>query len=368
MTTSPYPGEAEREREIEELARQAGAEVQAIGASVEGRALHVVRVPCTGEGPWQNAMDLQARSDRLGVDPASGAAGAGEDLKRPPRESQGASHFAMHLEAAVGAEPRRVLVHANIHGPEWIASRVAMGVLERLARGNEDAQQLRARAEIWVLPCINVDGFARVERQRGMGTLKELRTNSHGVDLNRNFPVPTAPLPWLARHVSARFAGSGSSDPRRATYRGTEPLCEPEARAVAELCRQQSFVASAGLHSFMGTCIPPCVTTSEEARAYRGLARALRRGQAGARYWTLASRALDVFTGELEDYLHHELACWAMTIECFSLGQSIAQHVRAPSLFWRFNPHDSARVVDNDAPGVIAFLSAALDVPHPRRR
>ena len=51
------------------------------------------------EGPSQNAMDLQSRSDRFGVGPASGAAGAGGGLKRPPRESQGASHFAMHLEA-----------------------------------------------------------------------------------------------------------------------------------------------------------------------------------------------------------------------------------------------------------------------------
>ena len=50
------------------------------------------------EGPSQNAMDLQSRSDRLGVGPSSGSAGAGGGLQRPPRESQGASQFAMHLE------------------------------------------------------------------------------------------------------------------------------------------------------------------------------------------------------------------------------------------------------------------------------
>lgn len=314
MTTSPYPGEHERERELDDLAAQAGGSVVEIGRSVEGRTLRAARVPSTAAG-----------------------------------------------------DVPRVLVNANIHGPEWIGSRVAMSVLERLARNEQDARELRARAEVWVIPCVNVDGFARVERQGGVGALKELRTNARGVDLNRNFPLPSAPLSWFGRNVSARFAGSGSNDPRRATYRGTGPLSEPEARALAALCREQRFVASAGLHSFMGTCIPPCVTTSQEARAYRSLAMAFSRAQRRTRYWRLANRAFDVFTGELEDHLHHDLGCWALTIECFSVGQSIAQHARAPSLFWRFNPHERAPVVDNDAPAVVAFLRAALELPHPRR-
>jgi hypothetical protein len=60
------------------------------------RAMPTPEVPA--EGPSQNAMALQSRSDRLGVGPASGSAGAGGGLRRPPREAQGASHFAMHLE------------------------------------------------------------------------------------------------------------------------------------------------------------------------------------------------------------------------------------------------------------------------------
>lgn len=295
----------------------AGGDVVTVGASVEGRPIRAARVPSTA------------------------------------------------------ANAPRVLVNANIHGPEWIGSRTAMSVLERVARNAEDAaRDLRARAEVWVLPCINVDGFARVERAGGVGTLKQLRTNANGVDLNRNFPLPPATtieeLSWFSRHISPLFAGSGSNDPARATYRGTGALSEPEARAVSELCGAQKFVAAVGLHSFMGTCIPPCVTTSAEAHAYASLARTVRRAQKRSRYWTLAWRAFDVFTGELEDHLHHAHGTWAMTLECFSIGQSIRQHARAPSLFWRFNPHDPAPIVDNDAPAVIAYLRAALDLPHPR--
>lgn len=320
--TAPYPGEEARERELEELARVAGGDVVTIGSSVEGRAIRAARVPTTN--------------------------------------------------GSTTPDTARVFVNANIHGPEWIGSRTAMNVLERLARNDDaDARDLRARAEVWVLPCINVDGFARVERDDGIGTLKALRTNANGVDLNRNFPVPTgevtAELSWISRHISPLFAGSGSSDPQRATYRGAAPLSEPEARAVSEFCAAHKFVAAVGLHSFMGTCIPPCVTTSAESHAYASLARTVRRAQKRPRYWTLAWSAFDVFTGELEDHLHHTHGTWAMTIECFSVGQSIRQHARAPSLFWRFNPHDAAPIVNNDAPAVIAYLRAALELPHPRR-
>jgi hypothetical protein len=80
VSTAPYPGEAARERELEELAHKAGGTVVEIGRSFEGRAIRVARVPCS-----------------------------------------------------TADQGRRVLVHGNIHGPEWIGSRVAMSVLERLA-------------------------------------------------------------------------------------------------------------------------------------------------------------------------------------------------------------------------------------------
>lgn len=308
---APYVGADAREEELEALCARAGGRLMELGRSVEGRAIHAVRVPARREGA------------------------------------------------------PRVLVNANIHGPEWIGAAVAMGVLRALAEGR--AEELRTAAEVVVVPCVNVDGAARTEAQRGRGTLRELRTNARGVDLNRNFPTPKVPSTWAARAVSARFAGSGSSDPRRATYRGQAPLSEPEARALDALCVRERFVACASLHSFMGTCIPPCVRTVEESQGYRRLAAAFAHAQTRTRYRRLASRTLDVTTGELEDRLHHDLGCWAMTIECFSVVESLRQHLWAPSLFWRFNPRAPGPVVDDDVPAVVAFLLAALEVPHPRR-
>ncbi len=307
-----YPDEEERERELERLCARAGGTIVTFGTSVGGRPMRGARVPSTSPGA------------------------------------------------------PRVLVNANIHGPEHIGSLTAMAVLRALAE--ERAVELRAAAEVLVVPCVNVDGFARTVRTGGRGSLKELRCNDRGVDLNRNFPLPTvgdAGSLWgLVGKRAITIAGSG--DPARATWRGPAPLSEPEARALHELALAERFASAVSLHSFMGTFIPPCVRTRDEARRYASLVAVARRAQR-RRYLRLQAPFFDVFTGELEDHLHHATGTWAITIECFTLAQTFRQHLRAPTLFWRFNPIDPAPVIDNDAPAVIAFLRAAVSASHPRR-
>ncbi|MCC7072957.1 MAG: succinylglutamate desuccinylase/aspartoacylase family protein [Deltaproteobacteria bacterium] len=307
-----YPDEDERERELEQLSARAGGVLVTIGHSVGGRPIRAVRVPSTTR------------------------------------------------------DAPRVLVNANIHGPEHIGSRVAMAVLRGLAE--ERADELRRAAEVVVLPCVNVDGFARTVARAGRGTLKELRCNDHGVDLNRNFPLPTvgdAGSLW-GLVGSRELSIAGSRDPARATWRGPHPLSEPEAKALHDFAIVERFSAAVSLHSYMGTFIPPCVRSVDEARAYARLVTRARCAQR-RRYLRFQWGFFDMFTGELEDFLHHETGTWAVTLECFTLWQTLRQHLRAPTLFARFNPADPRSVVANDAPAVIAFLLAALELPHPRR-
>ncbi len=83
---------------------------------------------------------------------------------------------------------------------------------------------LRERAVVVVVPCSNSDGAARTELQRGRRTLKELRCNAHGVDLNRNFPLPQGASPsfldglWLGKSRCGDLARTcgvfGTRDPR----------------------------------------------------------------------------------------------------------------------------------------------------------
>ncbi len=306
---APYPSPERRERELAELAsRVPGAELVRYGESVEGRPLDAVRIPCRTSGA------------------------------------------------------PRVLVCANIHGPEFIGNRVCTGLLVAAAEQAAIIEPLRQRAELWLAPCLNPDGYARTWSLAGIGSLPTLRHNARGVDLNRNWPLPTGerrcPLP-----------GAGSPRPGDATYRGEAPLSEPETAALDRLLKAQDFSASANLHSFLGVLFPARVRDRDSFAGYRELCQSFAAAQPDRRYPRIASRIFDTFTGEQEDYQHHALRCWAVCVESFPLAASFAQRfsrpltLQAPSLFWRFNPREPDRWIANDMPAILAFLLAALDRP-----
>lgn len=301
---SPYPDPDTREHELDDLAVRLGGEVLVYGHSREGRPLRALRLP------------------------------------------------------SVAADAPRILCSGNIHGVEYIAGRIVLGLGERLAAGDPELLRLRARAELWLIPCLNPDGYARTWARGGAGRLAELRSNAAGVDLNRNFPRPGgAPV--------SRLPGAGSDRPGDATYRGPHPLSEPETAALDRLFVAHRFHASVNLHSFMGTVIPARVTDRDAYACYRELARVLARAQPRVRYRRLAHRIFDTFTGEQEDHQHHAFGTWAVCMETFPLRHSYTQHFRRPSVFWRFNPHDPAPWIANDVPGITAFFHAALDLPPP---
>jgi len=304
---SPYLSPEDCDALIEMLADGLGAEIVQYGTSKEGRPLSAVRIPC----PDPNA--------------------------------------------------KAVLCGANIHGPEFIGRHVAIGLLTLIHQvklgivSDPELERLLARAEVWIVTCYNPDGYARTWQAAGKGRMAFLRPNASGVDLNRNFPLPLgAALP--------RLPFSGSTRKGDATYRGTHPLSEPETAAVDALCQRVDFVAAANLHSTMGTVIPAHVKDKASFKAYRRLIRAIRGAQKHRKYWPLSSRKLDVFTGEQEDYQHHFRNTWAVCIEVFSIWDNLVQHLFAPSLFWKFNPADPHKWIENDVPAIVAFFNAALDL------
>lgn len=300
-TLAPYLSPEAFSRRVETLCEALGAELHRYGTSTQGRPLRAVRVPGRATGL------------------------------------------------------PRVLCSANIHGPEFIG---AMTALTLLGSADNDEWSIPERAELWVIPCLNPDGYARTWEAGGEGALAQLRTNANGVDLNRNFPRPAPSPSWLP--------GAGSERRGDATYRGTAPLSEPETAALDRLCREQSFHASANLHSFMGTIIPASVRDKHSFRAYKALCAAFAHGQSHSRYRRLSSRTLDVFTGEQEDHQHHVHHTWAVCVESFPWLASLRQHLQSPSTFWRFNPRQPDSWVANDVPGLQAYFDAALLLKRPR--
>lgn len=301
---APYRSPAARDAHLAALADRLGAEPVDLGASVEGRPIRAVRVPAT-----------RATDDA-------------------------------------------VLVCAGIHGVEFIGTHVALALLEALAGGL--FSELRARAEVWVVPSLNPDAYARTWAQAGQGELAELRTNAHGVDLNRNFPLPRPQAPvW----IDLGGWRTGSDDPANAFYRGAGAQSEPETRALTSLCERVRFRASANLHSTMGTLIPPLADTPAEAATYGALCAAFRAGQRRWRYRQMpgAGGRLDRCIGEQEDYQHHTHGTWAICVEHYPVWVQAGRFLTPTSTFWRFNPRHPERWVGNDLPGIHAFLHAALD-------
>jgi predicted deacylase len=296
-----YPSPEERDAVSARLAGSGGGEVVRLGESVEGRPILAVRLPA----------------------PRPGAP--------------------------------RVLCAANLHGLEYAGVHVAQAFLEAAAGGALAA--LREQAEVWVAPSLNPDGYARTWERGGEGGLAALRTNSRGVDLNRNFPLPGGARP-------SRLPGAGAGRPGAATFRGPTPLSEPETRALEGLLGGVSFHALASLHSTMGTFIPARVTDRPAFAAYRALWRSFAAAQR-VRYRPLHHRVLDVFTGELEDHAHHHHRTWAACVEVYPLWVDVLPRLRARTLFWRFNPSRPEVWAANDVPALEAYFLAALAMPRP---
>lgn len=253
----------------------------------------------------------------------------------------------------VGGDGPAMVVTAGLHGLEYIGVQVA---LEVLRRGPIPGCRLT------VLPVLNPDGYARTWEQAGVGRVRDLRKNARGVDLNRNFPLP------YGAETPSWVPGAGSTSPDAATYRGPHALSEPESAALATWLEQHDAHASANLHSFMGTLIAARVWHPDDWRGYTALGRAFRSAQPGLGYQRLATPLFDVFTGELEDWQHHCLGCWSVCVESFSWRESLAQHLRAPSGFWRFNPREPDAIARRDAAAVRALLQAAATMERPPLR
>ena len=91
------------------------------------------------------------------------------------------------------ASPVKVVLIATMHGNEFQPARILANL--------RDHRRIH-RADIWVIPFLNPDGYVH-----------RTRRNAHGVDLNRNFPVS-----WIPQ------GGSYNSGPA--------PASEPETQAV----------------------------------------------------------------------------------------------------------------------------------------
>src|SRR5579875_3042989 len=146
---------------------------------------------------------------------------------------RGRKIIAYHLGDPSAKRP--VLILGQMHGDEPAGVTIAKSII--------DGAKAVEGIDLWVIPTMNPDGFARGTRQ-----------NAHGVDLNRNWPNK-----WQ------RLKGEYYSGPR--------PLSEPETRAMYRFLKKLRPQYIVSLHQ----PLDGVDTTDGNSRAYREFRDALAR-------------------------------------------------------------------------------------------
>ncbi len=255
----------------------------------------------------------------------------------------------------------QALIAANIHGNEWIGNRMAMAAARRLLEDKDSdpwIASLLDRIEFWIIPCMNPDGYFRTwaERDNPNAVWADMRKNAHGVDLNRNFPLPAE------RSMDNDFAGS--SDPNSVRYTGPSPYSEPETQATRDFVAKREFFAAIDFHSNWGTIFPPKCNGSACEKQFKKMLEPAREKQKNVKYQIVAAWQVDSFSGEMEDELFYTYGVMAVCWEIFTQAATDEQQ-KNPDLqgaFWSMNPADIGYWVENDRDAALAAIEEAYRI------
>lgn len=301
----PYPSLPALYDEITALAESHPGlvEVEAIGFSVEGRPIYVIRI---------------GRKD--------------------------------------GVERPQALITANIHACEVLSSKVAVGVAQRLVSGDGRdpwVTSLLDRAEFWIVPVINPDGYNAVIEGGGKG----LRKNVNGVDLNRNYP--------LAPGARSIHPMSGNRRPDSSYYMGPAALSEPETKAIADFVAGHEFFAATNGHTVAGKFLYPHGFTRVPANhraEFERMGKAFQDAQPDKKYKVQISCSWYPTLGDMDDYLYMQHGIMSVTVEHGTVGHNLKYAMIHPRVFWVANPIDAQKWVENDRDAILAALEEALEI------
>jgi hypothetical protein len=148
-----------------------------------------------------------------------------------------------------------VLYTSAIHAREVITPLVIFYFVDHVVDNyatDPDIQNLVDNREIWIVPCVNPDGYYynEVTNPYGGGMWRKNRRNNgggiYGVDLNRNFGYM-----WGYDNVGS------SPYPDEPTYRGTAGFSEPETQHMRDFHLAHDFIISVYFHSHSNVNIWP---------------------------------------------------------------------------------------------------------------
>jgi len=273
-------------------------------------------------------------------------------VERIGRTVQGHRMWAFQVTDPSVQVHQKVLVTASIHPMEWVGAEVATDLLLELVESPVPGVQ------VTVVPMLNVDGRLRVEKDLLDGVNRYWRTNSNGIDLNRDFATNReAQAIW--RHVI----------PRRYTT-SSAPLSQPESQAIDRLAQREDFDVAISFHAFGGYIYHPWAglweRTPDEDR-FAELGRVMQSGQGARAYRSMQlSRWAFFFRGhgmEL-DHLYAEYGTLAFLIELTRTGYRW-KSLRADRKvdFRMYNPRDPNPDTERGVGAVRALMRHLQDHP-----
>lgn len=119
---------------------------------------------------------------------------------------------------------------------------------------DEKIKNLIDNREIYIVPCVNPDGYEYNRRSEngdaGGGHRKNMRNNNAtnpGVDLNRNYGTDWGTCGSVTCGSTAQC---GSSSTSGETYYGPSAFSEPETQAIRTLVQSRHFVAAIDQHAY----------------------------------------------------------------------------------------------------------------------
>ncbi|MBP1759958.1 MAG: putative carboxypeptidase [Firmicutes bacterium] len=162
----------------------------------------------------------------------------------------------------IGQGKKEVHYNGSFHANEWITTLLLMKFLEVYAKayasekkiGSFNIESLVSSTSLWIVPMVNPDGVQLVQGKidtstttyatavqinSGSRDFSDWKANIRGVDLNDQFPA----------HWETEASRRGATAPAPRDYTGTEPLSEPEARAMAEFTRAHEFRLVSAFHT-----------------------------------------------------------------------------------------------------------------------
>lgn len=131
----------------------------------------------------------------------------------------------------VGQGQKNILFVGGIHGNEVGTVKLMHKFLAWLDETPEAAEGYK----IWVLPCLNPDGFALAKQKPDYWDDGRIgRFNGNGVDLNRNFPVKS----WRAQ---SHWTHGYNYSQRIPVHCGSGPGSEPEIQALTDFIKKHKI-------------------------------------------------------------------------------------------------------------------------------